>query len=120
MTAPSIAHRFWSVTRIEEAERRHGGDQRARRETTFVGQVDLVGADLLRAETSRGTAEVPSEPCDGGDVRPLGARGQTPHLHVFEHALTKRCHEALLCKGPGGFQALAEQRKAGTTGAPKH
>ena len=81
----------------------------------FVGQVDLVAADLLRTETSRGTVEVTSEPCDGLDVRPLGARRQPPHLHVFEHALTKGCHETLLSERPGGFQALAEQRTARLT-----
>ena len=100
---------------IEEAERRHGDDQRARRETAFGGQVDLVGADVLGTETSRGTVEVTSEPRDGLDVRPLRARRQPPHLHVFEHALTKGCHETLLCEGPGGFQALAEQRMARLT-----
>ena len=97
---------------IEETERRHGDDDRARRKTAFVGQVDLVGADRLRAETSRGTVEVAGEPRDGLDVCLLGARRQLPHLHVFEHALTKRCHGTLLCEGPGGFQALAEQRTA--------
>ena len=97
---------------IEEAEGRHGDDQRARRKTALVGQVDLVGADLLQTETRRRAAEVAGEPRDGLDVRLLGARRQTPHLHVFEHALTKRGHETLLCEGPGGFQALAEQRMA--------
>ena len=97
---------------IEKAEGRHGDDQRARRKTALVGQVDLVGADLLQTETRRRAAEVAGEPRDGLDVRLLGARRQTPHLHVFEHALTKRGHETLLCEGPGGFQALAEQRMA--------
>ena len=31
------------------------------------------------------------------------ARRQLPHLHVLEHALTKRCHETLLCEGPRGI-----------------
>ena len=97
---------------VEEPESRDGDDQRARRKTAFRGQVDLVGADLLRAETRRGAAEVASEPRDGLDVGLLRARRQLPHLHVFEHALTKRGHETLLCEGPGGFQALAEQRMA--------
>ena len=97
---------------IEEAEGRDGDDQRARRQVALVGQVDLVGADLLRTETSRGTAEVAGESRDGLDVGLLGARRQLPHLHVLEHALTKRCHETLPCKGPGGFRALTEQRMA--------
>ena len=97
---------------IEEAQRRNGDDQRTRSETAFVGQVDLVGADLLRTQTDRGPAEVPGEPRDGPDVDLLGGRRQLPHLHVFEHALTERCHGTLLCEGPGGFQARAEQRTA--------
>ena len=92
---------------IEETEGRHGDDDRARRKTALVGQVDLVGADRRWTETSRGTVEVAGEPRDGLDVCLLGARRQLPHLHVFEHALTKRCHGTLLCEGPGGFQALA-------------
>ena len=47
---------------IEEAEGRHGDDQRARRKTALVGQVDLVGADLLQTETRRRAAEVAGEP----------------------------------------------------------
>ena len=57
---------------IEEAERRDGDDQRARRQLALVGQVDLVGANLLRTETGRGTAEVAGESRDGLDVRLLG------------------------------------------------
>ena len=60
---------------VEEAECRHGDDQRARRQTAFGGQVDLVGADLLQTETSRGTAEVTSEPRDGLDLRPVRVGG---------------------------------------------
>ena len=100
---------------IEEAERRHGDEQRARCQAAFGGQVDLVGADLLGTEAIRGTVEVAREPRDGLDVRALGEQRQPPHLHVFEHALTKGCHQTLLCEGPGGFQALAEQRMAGLT-----
>ena len=29
----------------------------------------------------------------------------------------KGCHQTLLCEGPGGFQALAEQRRRGSRGA---
>ena len=47
---------------IEEAERRHGDEQRTRREPAFGGQVDLVGADLLGTEALRGPVEVAGEP----------------------------------------------------------
>ena len=102
---------------IEEAQRRHGDEQRARCESAFGGQVDLIGADLLGTEALRGPVEVAGEPRDGLDVRALGERRQPSHLHVFEHALTKGCHRTLLCEGPGGFQALAEQRRRGSRAA---
>ena len=47
-----------------------------------------------------------SKPGDVRDVRPLRVRRKLPHLHVFEHALAKGCHEALLCDTPGEFQAF--------------
>ena len=59
---------------IEEAERRHGDEQRARCQSAFGGQVDLVGADLLGAEAFGGPVEVAGEPRDGLDVRALGER----------------------------------------------
>ena len=90
---------------IEEPERRHGDDERARRETAFAGQVDLIGANLLATQARRRAAEMAGEPRNRLDIRLLGGRRQPPHLHVFEHALTERCHLALLCEGPGGFQA---------------
>ena len=93
---------------IEEPERRHGDDQRARRETPFGGQVDLVGADLLGTQVRRRATEVAGEPRNRLDVPLLGGRRQPPHLHVFEHALTKGCHQTLLCEGPGGFQGVSQ------------
>ena len=50
-------------------------------------------------------------------VRPLGVRRELPHLHVFQHALTKGCHGTLLCEGPGGFQPFAEKRMRGSAPA---
>ena len=97
---------------IEEPERRHGDDQRARRETAFARQVDLVGANLLGTQMRRRAAEMAGEPRNRLDIRLLRGRRQPPHLHVFEHALTEGCHDALLCERPGEFQALAEQRMA--------
>ena len=82
---------------IEEAERRHGDEQGSRCQTSLRGQVDLVGADLLGAEALGGLVEVAGEPRDGLDVRALGERRQPSHPHVFEHALTKGCHQTLLC-----------------------
>ena len=59
---------------IEEAERRHGNEQRARCQAAFGGQVNLVGTDLLGTETLRRPVEVAREPRDGLDVRALGER----------------------------------------------
>ena len=59
---------------IEEAERRHGDEQRARCQAAFGGQVDLVGADLLGTEPLGGPVEVAGEPRDGLDVGALGER----------------------------------------------
>ena len=99
---------------VEKAERRHVDDQSAPSETSFVGQVDLVGADLLRTQAGRGATEVPSEPRDGADVHPLGGRRQPSHLHVFEHASTERCHKVLLCEGAWGIPGV---RRAAYGGA---
>ena len=96
---------------IQEAERRHGDEQGARCQASLRRQVGLVGADSLGAEVLEGPIEVAGESRDGLDVRALGERRHPSHLHVFEHALTKGCHQTLLCEGPGGFQALAEQRR---------
>ena len=59
---------------IEEAERRHGDEQRARCQAAFGGQVELIGADPLGTEAIRGPVEVTGEPRDGLDVRALGER----------------------------------------------
>ena len=56
------------------------------------------------------------KPSDGLNVRPLGIRRELPHLHVFQHALTKGGH-GRLCEGPGGFQALAKKRMWGSATA---
>ena len=58
----------------------------------LVGQIELIGADFFRPQPVGGLAEVACEQGDLQQVRLLRARGQVPHLHVLDHALTKRCH----------------------------
>ena len=121
----AISHtgRYLKERLAEPAVRTSGGSVRVASAGAETGACMLdppaarVGADLLGTEAIRGTVEVAGEPRDGLDVRALGERRQPSHLHVFEHALTKGCHQTLLGEGHGGFQALAEQRRRGSRGA---
>ena len=63
------------------------------------GHVDLVRPNLLRAQGVRRLPDVPSELGDVVHIRPLGMRGELPHLHVFEQASSEGGHGTLLCEG---------------------
>jgi hypothetical protein len=77
---------------VEKARRGYGDEHRARRQFLFVGEVDLIGADVLRAQLLWGSVEVACKQRDLLHVRRLRVRCEIPHLHVFGHALPKGCH----------------------------
>ena len=83
---------------VEKAECGHSDEDRPGRQLLLVGQIDLVGTNLLGAQHGGRLAEVPREPRDLLQVGALRMRRQIPHLHVFEHALPKGCHGSLRAK----------------------
>jgi hypothetical protein len=97
-------------------EKSQGADRdldRTGREVSLARQVDLIRANLFRAQVRRRPPKVPSEPGHILDVGALGVRGQIPNLHVLEHALSKRGHRRLLCNGAKPIQARAVERIEG-------
>ena len=77
---------------VKETESRGDDDQTAGGQLPFTRQVNLVSADLLGPQKHRRFVEVPGK---GGyllHVGGLGSGRQMAHLHVFDHALTKRVH----------------------------
>ena len=77
---------------VQEAEGRHGDENRPRRQPPLGGQVDLVRADFLGAQALGGLLEVASELGDLLQVRLLGVERQVADLHVLEHPLPKGGH----------------------------
>lgn len=63
--------------------------ERTRRQVSLSDQIDLIAANLLWAQVRRRPTEVPREPGDILDVRPLRVPGEIPYLPVLEHALPK-------------------------------
>src|SRR6202011_5895085 len=86
---------------IEEAKRRNRDLDRTGREFFLVGQIDLVGANLLFSQVSRGFAEVTGKTGHLQEVGKLGIQGEVTDLHVLEHALPKNSHEKLLFQMDG-------------------
>jgi hypothetical protein len=74
---------FLEGNRIEEPERADRGLERTGRQVSLPNQVDLIGANLLRAQVRRRAPTVPREPGDVLDVGALCMRGQIPNLHVL-------------------------------------
>ena len=61
-----------------------------------TGTPSATSSDLLGTQDVWRSPEVPSELGDVVHIRPLGMRGELPHLHVFEHAASKGGHGTLL------------------------
>jgi len=77
---------------VKKAQGSHGQQDGTGGQLLLVGQIELIHADLFRPQPLGGLAEVA---CEQGDLQQVGllrARGQVPHLHVLDHALTKGCH----------------------------
>ena len=62
----------------------------------FLNQVPLKGTDVLGFEQVDRLAEMLRESGYLLDIRCLGFECEITHLHVFDHALTKRVHGILL------------------------
>lgn len=77
---------------VEEAQRRGDHAQAAGGELAFFDQMDLVCADLLRAECFGRAVEVPGKGTDLLDVGQPGVEGEIANAHVLEHPLAQRCH----------------------------
>ena len=82
---------------VEKAQRRNGGVDRAGRQLLLVGQINLVGPNVLAPEQVRRLAEVTREQRDLLKVGELGIEREVAHLHVLAHALAKLGHDKLLC-----------------------
>ena len=77
---------------IEKFDGGNKGVHSIRRQAAFIDQVQLIFPDLLQAEKI-GAALVESG--QAGDIMHVGSLrfgGQAAQLHVFDHALTQRCH----------------------------
>src|ERR1019366_6800708 len=88
--------RDWSVTGVQTCALPIL--YRTGRKLLLGGQINLVGANLLLAQLSRGFAEVAGQAgglLGGGE---LGVQREIAQLHVFSHALPKDTHEKLLCQ----------------------
>jgi len=83
---------------VEETQGPHGQEDGTGSQLLFIGQVHLVGTDLLRPELVRWFAEISSKQRDLLHVRGLGMRGEIAHLHILDHALAKGSHGKLLCE----------------------
>src|SRR4051794_22147117 len=59
-------------------------------------QMELVGADLLRAELSRRHAEMTAELRNGVEIELLRRRREIADRHVLDHPPTKRAHRGHL------------------------
>ena len=103
---------------VEKPEGRHRDANGAGGQLPVVGQVDLVGPDLLGTQGVRRLPEVPSEPGDTLHVCPLGMRRELPHLHVFEQASSKDCHGTLLCEGAWGIPGVCKAAYGEENGSP--
>ena len=62
----------------------------------LADEVELVGADLLRAEPRRRRAEVTTKLRDRVDIGLLRRRREIAQRHVLDHTLTKRAHRGHL------------------------
>ena len=108
---------------VEKAQRGDGDEDGTGRQLLFVGQVHLVGADVLRAQLFRRFVEVAREQGNLLHVGRLRVQGEIPHLHVFGHALPKGCHEetplrnGMCCKQPIHAFAKEVSRRPGTSPA---
>src|SRR5437867_2106732 len=83
---------------VEKSQGGDGNEDGTWRQLLFVGEVDLIGPDILGSQILRGFVEVACEQRNLLHVGGLRVRRKIPHLHVFGHALPKGCHERLLCE----------------------
>jgi hypothetical protein len=62
---------------------------RAGRQLLLVGEIDLIGSNVLAAEQVRRLAEVTRKQRHLLQIRELGIERKIAHLHVLAHALAK-------------------------------
>ena len=70
----------------------------AGREMLVLGEMKLVGPDIVRSEQFRRLAEVAGKLGDLLQIRPLRVRCEIADLHVVGHALAEWGHGRLLCR----------------------
>jgi hypothetical protein len=93
--------------RIKEADPAVIGFEGTTRDTTFIPQMEEIGANLLLAEHVGRAHVVGGEPADCLDVHVLGPRGETSKPHVIDHTLTQRGHGILRSGSNSRSSALA-------------
>src|SRR5262249_205100 len=72
---------------VEEAQGAHRLDHAGPGHLLLLGEKELIGADLLRAEVLGGGPKMPREIRDTAQVAGYGQGRVVAELHVFEHAL---------------------------------
>ena len=83
---------------VEETDGRDRDQDRAGREMPVLGEMELVGPDVVRPEQVRRLAEVAGELGDLLQIRPLRVRREVADLHVLGHALAEWGHGRLPCE----------------------
>ena len=75
-----------TATRIELADK-----------LPVLAQMELIGADIVRAQQLWRLSEVAGELGDLLQVRALRVRRKVADLHILDHAMAKGCHGRFLC-----------------------
>src|ERR1017187_8658543 len=91
---------------VEEAQSRQPLVHRIRRQLPLLKQGGLVLADVLRAQLSGRTVEVPGEVFDGVNVTIDGGLSVVTTLKFFEHDLAKMGHREILLSLPATLDQL--------------
>jgi hypothetical protein len=77
------------------------------RQFLFVGQIKLIGTDLLRTQEFRRLAEIACEQRNLLHIRPLSVWREIANLHILAHPFSKMCHGKLsLCVMKSGWTLL--------------
>jgi len=83
---------------VKETQGGHGDEDGTGSQLFLLGKIHLVGTNILRPQLVRCFAEMPRKQRYLQNVSGLRVWREIAHLHIFDHALTKRSHGKLLCE----------------------